>query len=662
MAKSKKWKAKLAVVSAAAMVMGSLGLSTAPAMAAVPEPVEADIFVERVPGIDEDFIKGVDVSSILALEDSGVKFYNQDGKKQDIFKTLGQSGVNYVRVRVWNDPYDSQGNGYGGGNNDVEKVIEIGKRATANGMQVLVDFHYSDFWADPAKQQVPKAWKQLSFEDKKTALHDFTADSLQAMEDAGVDIGMVQIGNETNGAMAGEKDWNRMSELFNEGSRAVRALDPEILVALHFTNPETAGRYASIAKTLEDNKVDYDVFASSYYPFWHGTLKNLSSVLKNVSDTYDKKVMVAETSYAYTAEDGDGHENTAPKSTGQTLDYPITVQGQTHAVRDVAAAVAEIGDAGLGVFYWEPAWIPVAPDKKLKKSKMIWEKYGSGWATSFAAEYDPEDAGEWYGGSAVDNQALFDFNGRPLPSLTVFKYLETGAVAPLKVDDVKHPSISVIAGEAIVLPELVTVIYNDSSEGSVPVTWNEEALQQAISNGAGSYLIDGELEGGLSVTANLQINPENFVKNSGFENSDRSVWNITYRNATAPHTIYQNKASDAKSGNYSLHFYSADAIDFQAEQTITGLEPGYYKLSAFVQGGDAENSEMYIYAETAGERYTMNTSVNGWANWSQPELDGIFVEDGTVTIGGSVKANGGAWGSLDDFSLFRMQDADVVNQ
>lgn len=662
MTKSRKWKASLAAASAAVMVMGSLGLSNATAMAAEPEPVQADIFVERVPGIDDDFIKGVDVSSILALEDSGVKFYNEAGKKQDIFKTLEQSGVNYVRVRVWNDPYDSEGNGYGGGNNDVEKAIEIGKRATANGMQVLVDFHYSDFWADPAKQQAPKAWKNLSFEDKKTALHDFTGDSLQAMLDEGVDVGMVQIGNETNGAMAGEKDWKNMSQLFNEGSRAVRELDPEILVALHFTNPETAGRYASIAKTLEDNKVDYDVFASSYYPFWHGTLTNLSAVLKNVADTYGKKVMVAETSYAYTAEDGDGHGNTAPKSSGQTLDYPITVQGQAHAVRDVAAAVAETGDAGLGVFYWEPAWIPVAPDKKLKKSKMIWEKYGSGWATSFAAEYDPEDAGEWYGGSAVDNQALFDFYGRPLPSLNVFKYLETGAAAPLKIDEVKDLSLSVVAGDAIVLPETVTVTYNDRSEGSASVTWDEKALQQAISSGAGSYVINGELEDGLTVKANLEISPENFVKNPGFESSDRSVWDITYRNGSAAHTSYQNKASDAKSGNYSLHFYSADRVDFQAEQTITGLEPGYYKLSAFVQGGDAENSEMYIYAETAGERYTMDTSVNGWANWSQPEIDGILVEDGTVTIGGSVKADGGAWGSLDDFSLFRVQEAEAANQ
>lgn len=137
----------------------------------IPKPVSADIFVKRVVGIDKDFIKGVDVSSIISLENSGVKFYNEAGKKQDIFKTLKEAGVNYVRVRVWNNPYDSKGNGYGRGNSDLEKAIEIGKRATANGMKLLVDFHYSDFWADPAKQQTPKAWRNLSFEDKKIAMY-----------------------------------------------------------------------------------------------------------------------------------------------------------------------------------------------------------------------------------------------------------------------------------------------------------------------------------------------------------------------------------------------------------------------------------------------------------------------------------------------------------
>lgn len=245
------------------------------------------------------------------------------------------------------------------------------------------------------------------------------------MKAAGIDIGMVQVGNETNGGLAGETDWAKMSQLFNAGSQAVRETDSNILVALHFTNPETSGRYAWIAETLHRHHVDYDVFASSYYPFWHGTLKNLTSVLTSVADTYGKKVMVAETSYTYTAEDGDGHGNTAPKN-GQTLNYPVTVQGQANAVRDVIQAVSDVGEAGIGVFYWEPAWIPVGPAHRLEKNKALWETYGSGWATSYAAEYDPEDAGKWFGGSAVDNQALFDFKGRPLPSLHVFQYVDTG--------------------------------------------------------------------------------------------------------------------------------------------------------------------------------------------------------------------------------------------
>ncbi|MED4647315.1 arabinogalactan endo-beta-1,4-galactanase [Bacillus inaquosorum] len=391
----------------------------------VPELRADDLYVKKVKGMNKDFIKGADVSSVIALENSGVTFYNTSGKPQDIFTTLKQAGVNYVRVRIWNDPYDSNGNGYGGGNNDIQKAIEIGKRATANGMKVLADFHYSDFWADPAKQKAPKAWANLSFEAKKAKLYEYTKQSLQKMIKEGVNIGMVQVGNETTGAFAGETDWAKMSQLFNEGSRAVRETDPGILVALHFTNPETAGRYSFIAETLRKNKVDYDVFASSYYPFWHGTLQNLTSVLNAVADTYGKKVMVAETSYTYTAEDGDGHENTAPK-TGLTLPYSISVQGQADAIRDVMEAVANTGTAGLGVFYWEPAWIPVGPKTQIEKNKVLWETYGSGWASSYAAEYDPEDAGKWYGGSAVDNQALFDFNGHPLPSLQVFQYAESG--------------------------------------------------------------------------------------------------------------------------------------------------------------------------------------------------------------------------------------------
>jgi len=618
------------------------------------KPAPADIFVNKVEGLNPDFIKGVDVSSIISLENSGVKFYNTAGEVQDIFTTLHEAGVNYIRVRVWNNPYDSNGKGYGGGDNDVAKAIEIGKRATANGMKLLVDFHYSDFWADPAKQQAPKAWADLSFDDKKTALYNYTKESLQAMKDAGIDIGMVQVGNETNGGVAGEKDWTRISALFSEGSKAVRAIDPNFLVAVHFTNPETAGRYASIAKTLNDNNVDYDVFASSYYPFWHGTLSNLTAVLKNVADTYGKKVMVAETSYVYSAEDGDGHGNTAPKASGQTLDYPVTVQGQANSVRDVIQAVANVGEAGIGVFYWEPAWIPVGPADQLEQNKAIWEKYGSGWASSYAAEYDPHDAGAYYGGSAVDNQALFDFTGHPLPSLNVFKYVNTGAVAPLTIDEIKDISLSTMSGENISLPQTVTVTYNDGSKGASRVTWNQKALEQAISSGVGTYIIEGTVEGGTVVKVHLEIKPENFVLNPGFENNDRSMWKITYDNGIAAHTDYQQKASDAKSGNYSLHFYSGTGVNYRVEQTITDLKPGYYNLSMFIQGGDAVNSDMYLYAKTGDNQLKAATGVNGWVNWSNPKIQNILVTNGTLTIGANIKANGGAWGSLDDFYLYRV--------
>ncbi|WP_325063416.1 glycosyl hydrolase 53 family protein [Gracilibacillus salitolerans] len=624
----------------------------------VPEPVEADIFVERVDGLDGDFIKGVDVSGILALEDSGVAFYNEDGQEQDIFTTLADAGVNYVRVRVWNDPYDAEGNGYGGGNNDVAKAIEIGKRATENGMKLLVDFHYSDFWADPGKQQTPKAWEGLSLEDKKTALYNYTKDSLQEMIDAGVDVGMVQIGNETNNAMAGETNWTNISQLFNEGSKAVRDIDSEILVALHFTNPESAGRYDNIASTLADNKVEYDVFASSYYPFWHGTLENLTAELTNIAENYDKQVMVAETSYTFTSEDGDGHGNTAPQDSGQTINYPVSVQGQATAVRDVFEAVANVGDAGIGVFYWEPAWIPVGdPDNiDLEHNMELWEEHGSGWATSYASEYDPEDAGEWYGGSAVDNQALFDFHGHPLSSLNVFNYVDTGAVAPLQIDQVKDVSVTVTLGEEIQLPDTVTAVYNDGSQEPVAVTWNQEQIDQAIASGEGSYKIDGKIDGEYTVQASLTIEPENFVSNPSFEESDTSMWEISFPEGVGPHASVKENRSNSRTGDYSLDFWSDAPVDFEVKQTITDLEPGYYNLSMFIQGGEAAESDMELFANTSDEQYQTETHVDGWVNWVRSEIDEILVIDGSITIGASIKASAEAWGTLDDFYLKRVGD------
>lgn len=623
-------------------------------------PVQADIFVQKVPGLKSDFIKGVDVSSILSLEQSGVRFYNEQGIEQDIFTTLKQSGVNYIRVRIWNDPYTAEGKGYGGGDNDLAKAIEMGKRATANGMKLLVDFHYSDFWADPGKQHTPKAWANLNLADKEQAVYDYTKTSLQQIIDAGIDVGMVQVGNETNQSFIGENNWVNISRLFNKGSQAIRAVDPKILIALHFTNPETPGRYLSYAKALAEQGVDYDVFASSYYPFWHGTLSNLTAVLKQVADTYGKKVMVAETSYAYTAEDGDGHENTAPRSSGQTLDYPISAQGQATSVRNVIQAVSQVGDAGIGVFYWEPAWLPVGPKENIEQNKKLWEQYGSGWASSYAAEYDPDDAGKWYGGSAVDNQALFDFAGHPLPSLNVFKYVNTGAVATLKVDEVQTVNITANAGDPITLPSVVTATYNDGTTGTLAVVWDQQELEDALRQGAGQYTIKGTATGGYAAQAKLDIRRPNLLLNGGFEQNDRSMWKVTYGDGSTPHTDFQNKASDAKSGQYSLHFFSADGVNFKVKQIVQGLKPGYYDLSMSIQGGEANPSQMALFASTGGQEVQAETGVKGWVQWNQPELKDIKVTDGMLTVGATIQAGGGAWGSLDDFYLTFARDLEAT--
>lgn len=397
------------------------------------EAVDSEVYVEAIPDISDDFIRGMDASSVLAEEKSGVKFYNFDGEEQDVFRTFAEAGVNYIRLRVWNDPYDENGNGYGGGNNDVDTAIELGKRATQYGMKVCIDFHYSDFWADPKRQHAPKAWENMSIDEKSDALYSFTTDSLTKIIEAGVDVGMVQIGNEINYGMSGEKSPDKVIALLKQGSRAVREIaakeSKDIKIVVHYTRITEPPKLYTLVKSLETNGLDYDVIGLSYYPFWDGTFANMQKVVSKIKSEYNKEVVIAETSYCYTSEDGDGTESSLKGTTDLVEGYPATPQGQTSMVRDVIAAANEAGASG--VFYWEGAWLPVGPADA--DNSPIWEKYGSGWASSFASDYDPEDAGLYYGGCSWDNQAFFDFEGHPLASINVWKYLKYGTT-PESVD------------------------------------------------------------------------------------------------------------------------------------------------------------------------------------------------------------------------------------
>lgn len=616
---------------------------------------EAEIFVEAVEGISDDFIRGMDASAVLSVENSGAKYYNFDGEEQDVYQTLAESGVNYIRIRVWNDPYDENGNGYGGGNNDLATAIELGKRATKYGMKVCIDFHYSDFWADPKRQHAPKAWEGMSADEKSVALYEYTVDSLTQLLDAGVDVGMVQIGNEINYGMSGETGTAEVMKLLTSGSKAVREMatkyEKDIQIVVHYTRITEPENMEILVSNLEQYEIDYDVLGLSFYPFWDGTMENMQSVVRSIRENYGKKVMIAETSYCYTSKDGDGYGNSLVGTDDIVEGYPATVQGQATMIRDVIAAANEAGV--IGVFYWEGTWIPVGNPNGDNSS--LWEEFGSGWASSYAADYDPEDAGLYYGGCSWDNQAFFDFDGHPLASLNVFKYLKYGSTAELAIDFIPEVSVSCDVGSTLKLPETVDVIYNDHSVVPSKVTWDEAKIAAVDMSKGGTYKITGTLEGGEKVTGQVEVILINLVQNPSFEDADTSMWEVTSVGANP--TDFFEKADDAHTGNFSFHFYSESDMEFSIQQKFTDLEPGTYRLNAFAQGGDvADTAEMELFAITADGEEVASFMVTTWVDWKNPTIPEIKVTDGTLTIGIRVKTNAKSWGTFDDFTLNKISD------
>ena len=340
-----------------------------------------------------EFYVGSDISSLLEVEENGGIFYHNATSSEDVLKILKDNGINSVRIRIWNDPVDENGISYGCGHNDLATAIQIGKRASDYGMRIFIDFHYSDFWADPSSQVVPKAWKNMTLPEKEQALYTYTKDSLQTLLDHNVNVTMVQIGNETISGLADETEWENITALMSQGSKAVREIalenNREIMVAMHFTEYKHFDWYAS---QLEMYQVDYDVFAASYYPYWHGSLDGLKTSLQNIIETYNKKVLIAEFAYPYNFTNQDDMSNNISFNSSLDFPYPVSKTGQAECILDIYKTATALGDDCLGLFYWEPAWIS-CPNSD-------------------------------YAGSPWENQALFDKEGKPLPGLSSFLFSE----------------------------------------------------------------------------------------------------------------------------------------------------------------------------------------------------------------------------------------------
>lgn len=359
-----------------------------------------------------DFINGFDLSSLPEVEQCGGRFFD-NGREDSALNILSRYGANYLRIRLWNDPYTAGGEDYGAGICDLPAVLRLAHRAKLAGMDWLLDLHYSDFWADPGKQVLPKAWQHMTLEELEQAVYQYTLDVLHACRAANVTPGMVQVGNEvTNGILwpfGKVPNWDNLTRLLNAGARAVRDFDPNLPVMIHLDNGSNKDLYRNWFDNYFTRGGICDIIGLSYYPLWHGTMQGLEENLQMLANRYHKPMIVVETSCYHTLQDYASYEKLSPEERKgapmreelkKNLVFPTTPEGQKGFLQEILNILDRVPDGlGQGFFWWEAAWIPVP---------------GSGWAKQGGWEYVHEKGP---GGNEWANQTLFDFAGNALPAL-----------------------------------------------------------------------------------------------------------------------------------------------------------------------------------------------------------------------------------------------------
>ena len=593
----------------------------------------AAVQVNPIENLSTDFIKGADVSIMPELERNGTKFYD-NGIEQDGLTILKNHGVNWIRVRIWNNPYVVGPEGVGGGNTDEAKAIEMAKRAKALGMKVLVDFHYSDFWVDPGQQKKPDAWKNDSGDKLVDDVYAYTAKVMQDFNAQGVTPDMVQVGNELNNGMLwpeaqltedNPNGYKFLAKLLNAGLQAVHDNDKDnkVKTMIHLAGVDVNLYHTFFDNLIVKNKVnDFDIIGMSFYPFWHGTMDDLKNTMNDVSAKYNKDVIAVETAFGYTLEDADFEKNNFGTNEEKVGGYKATVQGQATGLRDVMATVASVNDnRGLGIFYWAPDWVI--------NEKVGWKSNG--------------------GGNGWDNLTLFDTKGNALESMDTFnlvsdpnnQYIEPQVTA-INTVDVKDVSLY----SNVDLPQTVGVVYSNDAVKNMSVKWD---VAKPIFAKPGNYTISGTVEGfAQKAIANIEVkNKMNLVLNGNFENETLNGWDIVGDSSAINLAWNQGDVRD----KCAMHYWNNKPFNVIIKQKLKGLSDGKYTLSCWTQGNGLA-SKYQLFVKQNGVEMTTDIKDDGWNRWHQTSIKNIEVKNGEVEIGFILNGRPDTWGSIDDIEFY----------
>lgn len=593
----------------------------------------AAVQVNPIENLSTDFIKGADVSIMPELERNGTKFYD-NGIEQDGLTILKNHGVNWIRVRIWNNPYVVGPEGVGGGNTDEAKAIEMAKRAKALGMKVLVDFHYSDFWVDPGQQKKPDAWKNDSGDKLVDDVYAYTAKVMQDFNAQGVTPDMVQVGNELNNGMLwpeaqltedNPNGYKFLAKLLNAGLQAVHDNDKDnkVKTMIHLAGVDVNLYHTFFDNLIVKNKVnDFDIIGMSFYPFWHGTMDDLKNTMNDVSAKYNKDVIAVETAFGYTLEDADFEKNNFGTNEEKVGGYKATVQGQATGLRDVMATVASVNDnRGLGIFYWAPDWVI--------NEKVGWKSNG--------------------GGNGWDNLTLFDTKGNALESMDTFnlvsdpnnQYIEP-QVTTINTVDVKDVSLY----SNVDLPQTVGVVYSNDAVKNMSVKWD---VAKPIFAKPGKYTISGTVEGlAQKAIANIEVkNKMNLVLNGNFENETLNGWDIVGDSSAINLAWNQGDVRD----KCAMHYWNNKPFNVIIKQKLKGLSDGKYTLSCWTQGNGLA-SKYQLFVKQNGVEMTTDIKDDGWNRWHQTSIKNIEVKNGEVEIGFILNGRPDTWGSIDDIEFY----------